>query len=203
MPDVGKLLIIVGGFIVIVGLFLALVARRRLIVDHRERGVEIAALGRKPRMRLQVDAKVEVTGFRGALTLALDPNTGALGDAGRDLDLDLAPRRPNPGAAAGGAGDALHDGAIADLAPLRHKTRAAPGGTGLGHLGLNRPFATPRGLLQGDLDGMFDVLTTLARGSPTPRSLEPEARETAGLAPEVGIEEVAEIAEARGWAGRL
>src|ERR1700682_4084695 len=152
-------------------------------------------------MGLQMDAQIEVTSFRSSLALALDPNARALGDAGGDLDLDLAPRRSHSGAAAGRAGHAFHDGAIAHLAPFGDKARAATGGTGFGHLGLNRPFTAARGFLQGDLDGMLDVFAPLPHGGPAPRSLEPKARETAGLAGGVGVEEVAEIAEARGASG--
>src|ERR1700693_5423926 len=154
-------------------------------------------------MRLQMDPQVEVAGFGGALAFALDPDARALRDARGNLDLDLPPCRPHPGTAAGGAGHALHDGAIANLAPLRHEARPAAGGTSLRHLGLNRALAAARGFLQGDLDGMLDVFAPLTDGGPPPRSPDPEAREATGLAGEVGVEEVAEITEARGATGGL
>src|SRR6202035_116841 len=111
--------------------------------------------------------------------------------------------RPNAGAAAGRAGHALHDGASADLAPRGDKPRAAAGRTGLGHLGLNRPFTAARGLLEGDLEGALDIRTPLPGCGPPPRSLEPEPREPAAFAGKVGVEEIAEVAEARGSTGGL
>src|SRR6266849_4104311 len=145
--------------------------------------------------------EIEVAGFGGTLPFALDPDARSFDHARRDFDLDLPARRPHPGAAAGRAGDALHHRAIAHLAPLRCKARAPAGGTGLRHLRLNGALAPAGGLLERDLDRMLDVLASLPRGGPAACPLETEPGKAAPLAREVGIEEVAEIAEAGRLAG--
>src|SRR3981189_403528 len=112
-------------------------------------------------MRQQMHPQIEVAGFGGALPFTLDPDARAFDHARRDLDLDLAACRANPGTAAGRAGDALHHGAIAHPAPFTDKARSAAGGAGLRHLGLDGSLATLCRLLERDLDGMLDVLASL------------------------------------------
>src|SRR3989442_38751 len=99
-----------------------------------------------------MNPQIEIAGLRGTLPFALDPYARAFDDARRNLHLDLPARRAHPGPAAGRTGHALHHGAVADLAPLGRKPRAAAGGTGLGHLRLDGSLATTRGLLERDLD---------------------------------------------------
>jgi hypothetical protein len=112
-------------------------------------------------------------------------------------------RVAHAGAAACRTGHALHHGAVAHLAPLRREPGSAAGGAGLGHLGLDGSLAAARGLLERDLDGMLDVLASLACGGASARTLEAEAGKAAALAGEIGIEEVAEVTESSGLAGAL
>src|SRR2546423_380936 len=46
-----------------------LVAKRRLVIQDRKRRIEVAALCGEPRMRQQMHAPIQVTGFRGPLPL--------------------------------------------------------------------------------------------------------------------------------------
>src|SRR5207248_11307513 len=161
------------------------------------------AFGCEPRVRQQMDPQVKIAGFRGTLPFALDADARAVDDARRDLDLDLTACRAHPGTAAGRAGDALHHRAVADLAPLSCKPRAAAGGTSLGHLRLDGSLSTTGGLLERDLDRMLDVLAPFPGGGAPARPLAAEAGKAAALARKEGIEEVAEIAVAGRLAGAL
>src|ERR1700730_6431816 len=152
-------------------------------------------------MRQEMDTEVEVAGFGATLSFSLHPDARALDHAGRNLDLDLAARRKYPRPAARRAGHALHHGSITHLAPLSGKARAATRGTSLRHLRLNGALAPARGLLERDLEGVLDVLASLPSDGSTARPLETEAGKPAALAGEVGVEEVAEIAESGGLAG--
>src|SRR5205823_6416922 len=171
--------------------------------DQRQWRVEVAAIGGEARVRQQMDPQIQIAGLRGTLPFALDPDARAFDDARRDLHLDLPARRAHPGPAAGRAGDALHHRAVADLAPLSCKPRAAAGGTSLGHLRLDGSLSTTGGLLERDLDRMLDVLAPFPGGGAPARPLEAEAGKAAALARKESVEEVAEIAVAGSLAGAL
>src|SRR3989442_10908866 len=141
--------------------------------------------------------------LRGRLPSAFARDARPCDAARRNLHRDLRARRAPPAPAAGRTGHALHHGAVADLAPLGRKPRAAAGGTGLGHLRLDGSLATTRGLLERDLDRMLDVFASFAGGGAPARPLEAEAGKAAALARKERIEEVAEIAVAGGLAGAL
>src|SRR5262249_4213199 len=109
---------------------------------------EVLALALEPRRRAHVHDEVEVARLATVVAGAPfsgDPDAGAVGDAGRNLDVELLARLDRSGAAARGTG-----------APP-DAPRAVAGGAGRGPPDRDRGLRPAQRVEQIDLDGVLDV----------------------------------------------